>query len=158
MPVNDVKRAGPNPHLVLTWVCMFSKTLLFATLLSLFQKQLHHKSSDNPQSHPGSTSWSSCLSPIASWVHHRSQHLPALLWVLPAVLFSVQQQKCLHVPGTKQSYKSHPQCQGWLSESPLTAHTCVCPATNTCLLTLMTRNLVSPGDGGEYTNKMLQVL
>lgn len=89
MPVNDVKRAGPNPHLVLTWVCMFSKTLLFATLLSLFQKQLHHESSDNPQSHPGSTSWSSCLSPIASWVHHRSQHLPALLWVIPAALFSV---------------------------------------------------------------------
>lgn len=97
------------------------------------------------------------------FLHERSTTAPSTFlhscgsFLLLYSLF-VQQQKFLHVPGTKESYKSHPQCQGWLSESPLTAHTCVCPATNTCLLTLMTRNLVSPGDGGEYTNKMLQVL
>lgn len=81
-------------------------------------------------------------------------------WLLiSSVFFIIKGAQCLHVPETKQSYKSHPQCQGWLLESSLlTALISVCPAANTCLLTLISRNFMSPDDECECANKMLQVL
>lgn len=134
-----------------TWFlhgCVFSKILLFATLLPLWE-----------------CFRSSCIkkvqTPLRATLAGHPAFLPLLLgsitapstilhspgsWLLLCSVF-VQHQKCLHVPGTKQSCKSHPQCQGWVLESPLTAHISVCPAANTWLLTLIDRNFVSPGDG-----------
>lgn len=155
-----MKRAGPKPHLVLTGmgVCLLKPYCLqpCCHYERVYQKQLHHKSPDTLQSHPGNISWSFCFSPIACWIYYCLQHHPTLDTPVGPdccsllCLFSIKRAQCLCVPETKQSYRSQ--------SSLLTAHISVFPAANTCLLTLISRNFMSPGDGCEYTNKMLQVL
>lgn len=148
--------------------CVFTKTLLFATLVSPW-KRISEAATSQRLRHPSEPRWqhllvilpfSHCLldpplppAPPYTW------HSCGSWLLISSVLFSIKAAQCLHVPETKQNYRSHPQCQGWLLESSLlTALISVCPAANTCPLTLISRNFMSPGDGCECANKRLQVL
>lgn len=144
---------------------MFTKTSLFATLLSLW-KSISEAAASEKHRHPPEPPWQHLL--VILLTSHRlldppvPQHHPALDPAEPCLLLScllsTQGAQCSHVPGTKQSYKPHPVPGLGLRIVIADCNISVCPAADTCLLTLINRNFMSPGDGCEYTKKMLQVL
>lgn len=84
-----------------------------------------------------------------------------LLWVLTADFFCVFHHQRGPVPPRawdQAELQITPPVPRLALRIIIADCTPVCPAANTCLLTLISRNFMSPGDGCECANKMLQVL
>lgn len=147
-----MKRAGPKPHLVLT--CMG------VCLVKLYCLQ--------PCCHCGSVSEAAASQEL----RHPWEPLLVILLLCHCSLDPPLPPAPSHTPVGPDCCSflcllSIKSASFWPSRAP--NHTPVprlglriiiadCPAANTCPLTLISRNFMPQGDGGELTNKMLQVL